>query len=120
MENNYDFNGQKIELPNSTVVLVLGIVSIVTCCCFAGILGIVCGIVALVLAKSATDLYVSNPGKYTEGSYSNMNAGKVCAWIGLILSFLILLFMIFYIATVGIEGLSNPDLFYERFGIPKP
>jgi len=119
MENNYDFNAPKIDLPNATVVLVLGIVSIPTCCCY-GIVGIICGIIALVLAKSATDLYVSNPGKYTEGSYKNMNAGKICAWIGIVLSLIYLLFVIWFIATVGFSGLSDPSAIYERLGIPMP
>ena len=119
MENDYDLNAPKIDLPNATVVLVLGIISIVTCCCY-GVIGIICGIIALVLAKSAGALYVSNPEKYTEGSFKNMNAGKICAWIGLILSALYLILMIGLIAKVGIEGLSNPALLYERLGIPMP
>jgi hypothetical protein len=120
MENNYDFNAPKIELPNATVILVLGIISIVGCCCTYGILGIVCGIIALVLAKTATNLYVSDPGKFTESSYKNMNAGKICAWIGLIPSILYLIFMIWFVATVGFDGLTNPSLLYERLGIPMP
>jgi len=114
MENNYDFNAPKIDLPNATVVLVLGIISIVTCCCY-GVIGIICGIIALVLAKSANDLYVSNPGKYTEGSYKNMNAGKICAWIGISLSALYFLFVIWLIATVGFAGLSDPSTFEHLF-----
>ena len=119
MENNYDFNVPKIELPNATAVLVLGIVSIVGCCCY-GIVGIICGIIALVLAKSATALYVSDPGKYKEGSYKNMNAGKICAWIGLILSALYLLFMIWLIAAIGFAGITDPNAIYEYFGIQPP
>ena len=38
------------KLPNATAVLVLGILSIVTCCCY-GIPGIVAGIIGLVLYK---------------------------------------------------------------------
>ena len=38
----------------------------------------------MVPAKTATDLYIANPGRYTESSYKNMNAGKICAWIGII------------------------------------
>ena len=72
MENNYDLNAPKVDLPNATAVLVLGILSIVTCFCY-GIIGIILGIVALILAKSATKLYVSSPGQYTEGSFKNGN-----------------------------------------------
>ncbi|MCL1932871.1 MAG: hypothetical protein FWF53_03520 [Candidatus Azobacteroides sp.] len=119
MDNNYDFNAPKSDLPNATVVLVLGILSIVTCCCW-GVIGIICGIIALVFAKSATDLYVSNPGQYTEGSYKNMNAGKICAWVGIVLSVIYLFFTIWLIVTIGINGLSDPSLIYERLGIPMP
>jgi len=119
MENSYDLNVPKVDLPNATVVLVLGIVSIVTCCCY-GIIGMISAIIALVLAKSATSLYVSDPGKYTEGSYKNMNAGKTCAWIGLILSAIYLIFLIFIIGVVGIAGLTDPNAIYEYFGIQPP
>ena len=115
MENSYDFNGPKIDLPNATVVLVLGIVSIVTCWCY-GIIGIVCAIIALVLAKSAASLYVSSPEKYTEGSFKNMNAGKVCAWIGLSLSILYLIFVIVIFLTVGFGALSDPNTIFGKFG----
>ena len=107
MENSYDFNAPKIDIPNATIVLVLGIISIVTCWCY-GIVGIICGIIALVLANSATKLYVSSPEKYTEGSYKNMNAGKICAWIGLILSVLWILFIVFF---VGFAVFTHPDEF---------
>ena len=118
MENNYDSNAPKSELPNSTAILVLGIVSIVGCCCTYGVVGIICGIIALVLGKTATDLYNSNPGKYTESSYKNMNAGKICAWIGLIPSVLYIIFAIWMIATIGLTGLSDPNIILDRLGLP--
>jgi hypothetical protein len=119
MENSYDFNAPKIDLPNATVILVLGIISIVGCCCY-GVVGLICGIVALVLANSAKTLYLSNPGKYTEGSYSNMNAGKICAWVGLSLSGIYILLMMWLIAAIGISGLTDPNAIYEYFGVQAP
>jgi hypothetical protein len=119
MENNYDLNAPKIDLPNATVVLVLGILSIIGCCCY-GIIGIICAIIALVMAKSATTLYVSEPVRYTESSYKNMNAGKICAWVGLILSILYLIFLVILVATIGIAGLSDPNAIYEFFGVQPP
>jgi len=122
MENSYDSNAPMIELPNATVVLVLGIISIVGCCCY-GIVGIICAIIALALAKSATDLYIGNPQRFTESSYKNMNAGKICAWIGLILSALYLLLVIFMFASIGFSNLSDPNAIYEfleKFGIQQP
>ncbi|GHT42365.1 hypothetical protein FACS189437_10230 [Bacteroidia bacterium] len=121
MENNFnEFNGPKVELPNATVILVLGIISIVGCCCTYGVVGIICGIIALVMAKSATDLYTANPNQYTESSYKNVNAGKICAWVGLIPSVLYIIFMIILIATVGISVLTDPTVIYEYFGVQPP
>jgi len=116
MENNYNFNAPKIDLPNATVVLVLGIISIIGCCCY-GVVGIVCGIIALVFAKSSTQLYISEPGKYTEGSYKNLNTGKTCAWIGLILSILSFLSSLLFFIIWGSSALSDPNALLEKFGI---
>jgi len=115
MENYYDSNAPKVELPNATLILVLGIVSIIGCCCSYGVVGIACGIIAIVLAKSANNLYVSNPEKYTEGSYKNMNTGKICAWIGLIPSILALIFMIWLVAVIGFAGLFDPSVLTDYF-----
>ena len=122
MENSYDFNAPKIDLPNSTVVLALGIISIVTCCC-GGFIGLICAIIALVLSKSATDLYVSDPGRFTENSYKNLNTGKICAWIGLALSVIMIIRLIWVFSVIGFDGLSDPSLIYERLerlGIHRP
>lgn len=79
-------------LPNATAVLVLGILSIVTCF-FYGIPGLVLGIVALYLHKSDRELYETNPSRFAQ-SYQNSNAGKICAIIGVSLSGLFLLYLI--------------------------
>ena len=118
MEYNYDVNTPKIDLPNATVVLVLGIISIVGCCCSSGLIGVICGIIALVMANSATNLYVANPERYTENSYKNMNAGKICAWIGIIPSILHLIATIWLLAAIGIAGLTDPNAIIEYLGIP--
>jgi hypothetical protein len=110
-------NEVKTNLPNATLVLVLGVVSIIGCCCTYGALGVICGIVALVVAKTSTDLYAADPQRYTESSLKNINTGKVCAWIGLIPSILYLLVMIFLVATIGFAVLTDPNLLYEYFGV---
>jgi hypothetical protein len=110
MENNY--SGNQIPLPNSTAILVLGIVSILACCCY-GIPGLICGIIALVLANNAGKLYKAEPGAYTESSYKNMNAGKICALISVIFSILTIVSCIWAIAFVGWEVLSDPEAFQE-------
>lgn len=114
-ENPFGGNSElvKTPLPNSTVVLVLGILSLISCCCY-GIPGIIFAIIALVLAKAATDLYYSNPELYTPGSYQNLKAGKICAMVGLILSIAFLIYLIIVIAIIGIDALSDPALMQQR------
>ena len=83
---------KKQKLPNATAVLILGILSILTCCCW-GIIGLALGIITLVLAKKDTALYLENPELY-EG-YSNINTGKILAIIGIVLSSIYLIFTIY-------------------------
>ena len=92
------------KLPNSTLILVFGIVSIVTCCCY-GIIGLIFGIIAIVLAKKATVVYLENPEQYT--GYSNVKTGKILAIIGIILNLLYLIYMIWLFATIGMSGVMN-------------
>lgn len=92
--------GQQQQLPNSIGVLVLGIISIVGCICY-GIVGVTCGIIALVLANKATAMYNANPGQYTLSSYNNMKAGRVCAIVGTSISGAYLLVVIIYLIVVG-------------------
>jgi len=94
----------RTALPNSTGILVMGILSIVTCCCY-GIIGIILAVIALVLAAKATNLFYEYPGTYTEGSLKNVQTGKICAIIGLTLSVLYLAFMI--IAVIFYDFGSN-------------
>jgi len=51
---------EKQQLPNATLILIFGILSIITCCCY-GVIGLILGIVALVLANKATAVYAANP-----------------------------------------------------------
>ena len=118
MENNW--NEPQIALPNAGAVLALGIISIVGCCCSYGLVGIICAVIALVLAKSATDLYTSDPQRYTPSSYQNVNAGKICAWIGLIPSVLYILFMAFLVATLGFAIFTDPSIITNYFGVDYP
>ncbi len=106
------FNGGVQNLPNATVVLVLGIISIPACCCY-GVLGLIFAIIALVLAKKDRALYFLNSNNYTLSSFKNLNAGRVCAIIGLILSILYLVLIIIAIATFGVAALKDPQLMKE-------
>jgi hypothetical protein len=96
-------SSEKIPLQNSTAILVLGIFSIVTswCCGFIAIVGLVLGIIALVLASKAISIYQENPEKYTESSFKNVNAGKICAIIGVVISGILILIGMIYLFVVG-------------------
>lgn len=94
-------NAPKQILPNSTAVLVLGILSIISCWCY-GLIGVLLAIIALILAGKGKKLYDDNPEMYTESSYKNLNAGKICAIIGISISGLIVLIGLLYIAIAGV------------------
>lgn len=104
--NNMGAGGQM--LPNSTGVLVLGIIGIVLC----GLIGLICSIIALILANSAQRNYQADPARYTPSSYSNMKAGKICAIIGLCLQSVVLIFYIVYFVFIfGMVGAAGSGMF---------
>ncbi|WP_053992643.1 CCC motif membrane protein [Mangrovimonas sp. TPBH4] len=102
---------EKQTLPNSTLILVMGILSILGCC-FYGVPGLICGIVAIVLGSKATKLYQSAPEDYL--GYGNVKAGKIMGIIGVVLSLIYLLFFLWALSYFGWEVLSNPELMQER------
>lgn len=102
---NQQFNQQfgnsgQVPVPNSTAVLVLGIISIALCWCY-GIVSLTCGIIALVLANKGMALYKANPSAYTLSSFNNMKGGKICAIIGVSLGSLYLIFVLVYLVILG-------------------
>ncbi|MEJ2112542.1 MAG: CCC motif membrane protein [Flavobacteriaceae bacterium] len=92
------------KLPNSTLILVFGILSIVTCCCY-GFIGLILGIIAIILANKATKLYAENPELYT--GFQNVKTGKILAIIGVVLSAIYLLYIIYMFSTVGYDGIMD-------------
>ena len=92
------------KLPNSTLILVFGILSIVTCCCY-GVLGLIFGVIAIVLAKKATAVYVENPELYA--GYNNVKTGRILAIIGVILNVIYLGINIFLLAVYGFAGMQE-------------
>ncbi|MGJ8593271.1 MAG: CCC motif membrane protein [Aquaticitalea sp.] len=99
------------KLPNATVILVLGIVSILGCCCY-GIPGLICGIIALVLASKAEKIYRLAPENYSD--YGNVKAGKIMAIIGIILSVITIVYIIWVVSFIGLEALQDPELLQKR------
>ena len=63
------------------------------------------GIIALVLSKKATALYLENPEQYT--GYQNVKTGKILAIIGIILSAIYLIYTIWMYATIGAAGMME-------------
>lgn len=103
----------QVPTPNATTVLVLGIVSIVTACCCYGIIGLVLAIISLVMAKKAKDIYYSNPNVYTPGSLSNINAGRICAIIALVVGILVVISYIVLFTMFGSGVLTDPQKLQE-------
>lgn len=99
------------KLPNSTLILVLGILSIPTCCCY-GVVGLILGIVAIVLANKATKLYAENPEGYT--GFQNVKTGKVLAIIGIVLAVIYIIMVITAISIFGWETIQDQELLQER------
>ncbi|WP_081210795.1 CCC motif membrane protein [Salegentibacter sediminis] len=93
---------ERTQLPNSTIILIFGILSIIGCCCY-GVLGVIFGIIALVMAKRATEIYNANPELYT--GFENVKTGRILAIIGLVLSGLNLIAsVVMFFVYGGIEG----------------
>lgn len=101
------------SLPNATAVLVLGILSIVTCFCY-GVIGLILGIIAIVLASKDKRLFTASPEVFTTASLKNLNAGRVCAIIGTILSLLYLVLIVAFIAMIGFDAMGNPEEMMRR------
>ncbi len=87
------YNNFQLQLPNSTAVLVLGILSVVSCWCY-GIFGLILGIIAIILAGKDRRRYLLEPDVYTESSYKNLIAGRIVAIIGVCLSGLFLVIIL--------------------------
>jgi len=102
---------EKQNLPNATLVLVMGILSIAGACCY-GLPGILFGTIGLVLGIKDTKTYKQAPEKYS--NYGNVQAGKIMSIIGLILSLLIIGLLIYVLSLIGWDALSDPELMQER------
>jgi uncharacterized membrane protein YbaN (DUF454 family) len=99
------------KLPNSTLVLVMGILSIVGCC-FYGLPGLIFGIVAIIFGRKDKKLFQSNPDEYT--GIGNVNAGYIMGIIGVILSILYLAMFLIVISMFGWDVLTNQELLQEK------
>lgn len=97
----------KEELPNSTTVLVLGILSLILCWCY-GFFGFILGIIAIALSAGPRRMYAENPDQYDPSSVKNLNAGRICGIIGVcIASFFIILVILFFIGVISAVSLAG-------------
>ena len=102
---------EKQNLPNSTLILVFGILSIVTCWCY-GFIGLILGIIAIVLASKSAKLYQAEPDLYS--GYGNVQAGKIMAFIGIILSVATIVGMTMVMNMIGWDALQDPELMQQK------
>jgi len=107
MESKQNLNTQantqfmpKSDIPNATTVLVLGIVSIAVGWCF-GIIGIALATVGLLLSNKAKLLYQHSPDTYSASSYKNLETGRICSIIGLIVSAVCFIIEIITLVIIG-------------------
>ncbi|MBN2174802.1 MAG: hypothetical protein JW731_11770 [Bacteroidales bacterium] len=112
MENTTSESSQpttqvQIPLPNSSTVLILGIISIVLCWCH-GIFGLIIAIIALVLANRDMSLYAQNPERYTPSSYSNLKTGRTIAIIGLVLAAVFMFMLVIGLLFLGLNFAMFP------------
>ncbi len=104
-------DSNKIRLPYSTAVLVLGISSIALCCCY-GIPGIATGIIALVLYQKDFATYSKNKDQYD--NFDSLRTGRTLSMIGITISAVYLIYLIVVLNIYGVEALSNPKLLIDN------
>lgn len=97
---------EKQKLPNDTLILVLGISSIVTVCCCYGIIGLPCSIITLILAISSEKTYFQNPELYM--GYENVKAGKILSIIGIVINSLYFIYLMVSIIFWGFTFSAIP------------
>src|SRR4051794_32726644 len=88
--NQPQSSGAKVMLPNATIILVLGICSIVFTC---ALVGLVLGIIAVVMAGKPRKMYKENPAAYD--GWSQVNAGYIMGIIGICLGGIAAIYWIF-------------------------
>ena len=100
-------NNTQKDLPNSTTILVLGILSLIFCWCY-GFIGLVLGIIAVALSNGQRRLYLESPGEYTEDSYRNVNSGRTCGIIAFCIAAVIMLIaIVFFMGIFSLAALSR-------------
>lgn len=110
-ETNFNNFEVQQKLPNATPVIILGILSIITCCCY-GVVSILLGGIGIYLAKKDTALYNANPSGYS--NFNNIKTGRMLCIIGIVLGVLYLAMMAVMISYFGWDAMQNPELMQEK------
>jgi hypothetical protein len=104
-------NPHPMQLPNATSSLVLGIISaffgLIWCYWVGSLIGLVCGIIAIIHAKRAKALYEANPQTFKPTAMGNVNAGRILGIVGVCLAILGMLVLIIGIIIVMAIGSSS-------------
>tara|TARA_Y100000588_G_C14103662_1_gene859950 strand:+ start:406 stop:780 length:375 start_codon:yes stop_codon:yes gene_type:complete len=76
------------DLPNSSIIFSLGIVSLLLMsffvCLGGGLLGPILAVIALIMANKATKFYKQDKDIYTESSFTLIKIGKITAIVSLV------------------------------------
>jgi hypothetical protein len=97
--------------PYATAVLVLGISSIALSCCY-GIPGILTGIISLVLYKREKRIYENIKSNYR--SIENLNTGRLLSIIGICISTLYMIYLLFVVSNGNQIKFSDPVLILKE------
>ena len=107
MENQTQTTAPLKKLPNATLTLILGILSLPACCCCGS--GIIPAIIALIVSSKSNKLLKENPNGYSDAG--NHKAGRIIAIIGLSFSILYFIYniisMIFGFTIGWIDEMNN-------------
>ncbi len=102
------------KLPNSTLIIVLGIFGYL-CCCFGG-LGVIPSAIAYFLAIKSEKIFGENPDLYD--NIKQIKTGKIVALIAMILSGLVLIRWIYVITTGDWDAMMEQSReILEQYGI---
>jgi len=78
----------KQDLPNSSIILSLGVLSLLLMwffsCFGGGLIGPILAVIALIMANKATNIYNTDRDIYTESSFTLIKIGKITAIVSLV------------------------------------
>jgi hypothetical protein len=98
------------NLPNATLVLIFGILSIIVC----NFIGLGFGITSLIMSGKLKAILKQSPDSYSPSSIGMVKAGKTCAIIGVIISAIVTILIILYFMAPD-DFFTPTSIEYEHF-----